>query len=100
MQVVKKKRVKVEITEDRLCNKCGESLKVNEQNYESGPELYGLMGVRIQGGYFSPWLEDGALYEFDLCEKCLKKLFKTFKHSPIVGHLFDENYMGSTCVKN
>lgn len=46
-------------------------------------DAYGLVGAYVGTGYFSPALGDGNTYEFDMCEKCLAELFKTFKHDPL-----------------
>jgi hypothetical protein len=70
------------IVVDVLCNKCGESLR---EGWASGiSDAYGLVGAYVSTGYFSPALGDGNHYEFDLCERCLDELFKTFKHDPLI----------------
>lgn len=71
--MIKTKKVKKVITviEDIICNKCGASLK-------AGENFNGLDGF-VYSEYGSKYLEDGTEYKFNLCEKCLKNLFKTFK---------------------
>lgn len=87
MQFVKKKRVTREVVEDIICNKCGESLKVDEDGVDT--DFYGLIGIEVQGSYYSPVFGGGDMYEFDLCEACLKKFFKTFKiSSKLEGSFF------------
>jgi hypothetical protein len=76
-----------EVVIDVLCNKCGESLI--EGKGSGGEAIYGLAHAHVSTGYFSPALGDGNEYEFDLCEKCLKELFKTFKHDPLIGNFFE-----------
>lgn len=67
---------------DILCNKCGESMI--EGKGSGGEDAYGLINAYVSTGYFSPCLGDGNEYKFDLCERCLKELFKTFKHDPLI----------------
>jgi hypoxanthine phosphoribosyltransferase len=59
-----------------LCNKCGETCK--NKIYQDGG-FNGLIEAKTRGGYTSDVLEDLTEYEFDLCEKCLMKLFDSFK---------------------
>ena len=73
---LKKERKEVEVVDDVICNKCGCSMKISESGSD---EFYGLVGAVVCGGYFSEELEDGVKYSFDLCEKCLKEMFKEFK---------------------
>lgn len=62
---------------DIICNKCGVTCKdEHEMNYE------GLIGAYVIAGYGAEYLYDGVGYSFDLCEKCIFELFKTFKHPP------------------
>ncbi len=71
-----------EVTTDILCNKCGESLIEGKDS--GGEGVYGLVDAYVSTGYFSPALGDGNTYKFDLCERCLNELFKTFKHDPLI----------------
>lgn len=77
MIIKSKRQEEVEFTEDVLCNKCGNSLKIGHFN-----EFYGLVEVEFSTGYFSNALPDGMIYSFSLCEPCLEKLFKEFKLPP------------------
>lgn len=82
--MIKTKKILEEIEvylEQITCNKCGETIKEYEQSNE---ELYGNTGLNVvyYGGYGSEHVGDGVTYSFDLCEKCLVKLFKDFKIPP------------------
>lgn len=66
---------KVEIVDDVICNKCGESCMSVDDDFKTP---YGLNEVVVSGGYYSNYLEDLTTYTFSLCEKCLSELFKTF----------------------
>lgn len=73
-----KQEVEVEITEDIFCNKCGESLKVNND-----PLIFcGLAEMKYSGSYHSHIFSDGDEYTFSLCEKCLKNIFDECKIKP------------------
>lgn len=76
MKKLIKELKEVEVVKEVNCNKCAESLKVSESGSD---EFYGLVGAKVHGGYFSTDLEDGTEYEFDLCEKCVKEMFDSFK---------------------
>lgn len=69
------KTKKVQVIEDILCNKCGESCKSDV--FGTGG-FYGLQEATVSADYFSPALEDCTHYVFSLCEHCLVKLFKDF----------------------
>lgn len=60
-----------------FCNQCGESCKI--PTYDDKSEFYGLIKAHVRGGYFSKFLDDTIYYRFDICEKCLKKMFDQFK---------------------
>lgn len=80
------KRIETEEVLDVICNKCGESC----YNIEQDP--YSLEGVSVgfTGGYYSKYLGDMNQYKFDLCEKCLWDLMKTFKHDSLVLDVEEE----------
>ena len=78
MKVYKKTTKQVEIVDDIICNKCGESLKVFLGN-TGVHDFYGMAEVTVSGGYESEHIEDLTEYSFALCEKCLVELFKSFK---------------------
>ena len=63
----------VEVVHSVACNKCGNSCIPNDST-----SAHGLIGVAVDGGYYSTHLEDGLRYKFDMCEKCLVELFNTF----------------------
>ena len=66
------------VTTDITCNRCGYSCRDSADiNYE------GLLDVQLLGGFASK-LDDGAEYNFDVCENCLILWFSEFKHDPKV----------------
>jgi hypothetical protein len=83
VRTTKTEQKTVEVTDDIICNKCGESCEVSE-----GYGYEGLIGARVDGGYGSKHLGDLERYEFDICEKCLVEWFKTFKINPHKGEYF------------
>lgn len=64
---------------DVLCNKCGESTYINGHQY-------GVPDAHMYGGYSSKHIDDGAVYKFDLCEKCARDLVDTFKIPALVSN--------------
>jgi len=62
--------------EEIRCNYCGENCK---DGFGDIMENYGLINARVKGGYYSPALDDLTSYRFDLCERCLLKMFAKFK---------------------
>jgi hypothetical protein len=71
MKITRKvvRQIEEELTDDILCNKCGEScLDKHERNFE------GLIEAHLSGGYGSK-IGDGIEVEFSLCELCLIELF-------------------------
>ena len=70
------KKAYLEENEDILCNNCGESLLY----FWGGKYITGLKDCEVRGGYWTPGiLEDLVKYKFNLCEKCLKKIFNKFE---------------------
>jgi len=57
---------------DVFCNKCGMSCKGHVGNFN------GLIEATVTGGYDSTHLEDGDVYTFSLCERCVKELIDSF----------------------
>lgn len=57
----------VEMTDDIICNMCGETCFDGEYNYN------GLIEVMAEGSYGSKVLADGVRYTFSICEACLEK---------------------------
>jgi len=78
MRLEKIKKLSVLVTEDILCNSCGESCK-GERNFN------GLIEAQVVSSYDSTHLTYTNEYCFSLCEKCLSKMFKKFKISPNVN---------------
>jgi hypothetical protein len=77
------------VTDDVLCNQCGKSMRCDWHGCKD--HFRGLNDAGIEGGYCSKDLEDLTVYEFDLCEKCLKKMFKSFK-IPVTKQVLPFNY--------
>lgn len=65
-----------------FCNKCGMSC-LNMQGGHNG-----LIEAEVVGGYDSTHIDDGDVYIFSLCEKCLREIFDDCKLNPHAG-----NYM-------
>ena len=82
MKITKKEFQEVEVTADIICNKCGESCRGSIGNFN------GLIEAIVDGTYDSTDLEDGGEYQFSLCEKCLKPILDSFKHSAYQGNQF------------
>jgi len=80
MKIVKTEKIEIEIVDDILCDKCGESCKLRDSS-----EFGGLIEARVCGGYYSTHLEDGEDFNFSICEKCLFEMFKDFKINPRKG---------------
>lgn len=78
MKTTKTVQKEVEVIEDIICNKCGNSCY-------SGFSYEGLIEANIIGGYGSKSIGDMEHYCFSMCEDCLMELFKTFKHNPYVS---------------
>lgn len=56
-----------------FCNKCSMSCRGHIGNFN------GLIEADVRGAYDSSHFEDGAVYKFSLCERCLLDLFDSFK---------------------
>jgi hypothetical protein len=80
--MIQKKKInkEVEVIEEILCNKCGESCIPGK--HDEVYDAYGLIEKTARGGYWSPELYDDVSYTFSLCEKCLRELFDSFKIPP------------------
>lgn len=78
---------------DRLCNFCGLTCKLNEEDSGSG-----LIDAAVSGGYDStPGNGEGALddctrYHFSLCEFCLDWLFTQFALAPVVSSYVNSDF--------
>jgi len=57
----------IEMTDDIICNVCGETCFDGEYNDN------GLIEAIVEGSYGSKVLEDGIRYTFSICESCLEK---------------------------
>lgn len=60
-----------EVLEQVVCNKCGKTLKINENRIEEG-----VVQIQIPWGYFSG--KDGEVHTLDLCEACYDSWIKGF----------------------
>ena len=66
-----------------FCNKCGMScegyISNNNGLIETRIHFNGIIKEKVIGGYDSTHIEDGDIYVFSLCERCLMELIGTFK---------------------
>jgi hypothetical protein len=61
-----------------ICNCCGKPCVGSNADADEG--AYGLIDATFYGGYLSHEpIQDETRYRFSLCEKCLARLFATFK---------------------
>lgn len=87
MKYVRKLTKPVTQVTEIFCNKCGLSCR----SAIPMDEFNGLIEAIVTGGYGSTHLEDGGVYKFTLCERCLVDLFKEFKTNPFQGNLMIPN---------
>jgi hypothetical protein len=66
-----------------FCNKCSMSCRGHIGNFN------GLIEARVSGAYDSSHIEDGAIYIFSLCEKCVMDLVNSFKLDAYKGNFID-----------
>jgi hypothetical protein len=84
-----KRTVKEIEIEEIFCNKCGQSCR-GANPFEN---FNGLIEAEILGGYDSTHIGDGDVYQFSLCEACLKILFGTFLYPALQGnYMTPDNY--------
>lgn len=69
------------------CNKCGGPLCPAGTMNADNP--HGLVEAKVSGGYDSYHLLDGTVYEFSICEKCLREFFNACAIPPALS-----SYMG------
>jgi len=62
-------------TTELICNQCGFTVKAGD--WEGMQKLHYF---EVEYGYSSG--RDGEILEFDICDKCLDKIYKSFKHKP------------------
>ena len=77
MRHTHKETQEVDVVDDVVCDRCGETMKGFAGNYN---------GVTISGSgaYDSTHFPDGAVVHADVCEKCASEWFKTFKTHPVI----------------
>jgi len=68
-------------SKDKLCNLCGESMSIEGSIYDEN-HSFGLIDAKVSGEYSSYHLSDYTIYNFSLCEKCLRQLFVQCKIKP------------------
>lgn len=91
-----KKKVSETVTIEKVkvvqvsCNKCGKSLKVNENECIVDDRQNEPHEFVCDFGYYSSF--DGERWNFDLCETCLVELVKSFKLVPD-GFMIDRDYI-------
>ncbi len=73
---------KVEVIDDIICNKCGETMLKTVGPWDEHGEFYGLQEASFSTGYLSKDFPDGKVYSFSMCEPCLKWLFELFELPP------------------
>jgi hypothetical protein len=75
-----------------LCNNCGDCMC--SLNNIDQPCNYlmpnGLLDIKVSGSYDSDHLTDTIEYTFNLCEKCIRGMFKAFKIKPILNNWADK----------
>ena len=64
----------VDVVDDLICNKCGKTLKKENGGISN---YCGLEEVDMVCGYGSE--NDGSMFTFSLCEKCVLKIMSRFK---------------------
>lgn len=69
------------------CNQCGGGLCPDVEGW-NGQSPDGLIETKVRGHYDSTDLSDTTIYQFSLCEKCLRTLFNGFVIPPKVGEYF------------
>ena len=67
----------VDVVVDRVCNKCGQSMRMTETGAD-----FGLLDAQAGGGEGAAFLSNLTEYVFDLCEGCLVELMDSFVISP------------------
>jgi hypothetical protein len=81
MRITKKITKEVEVTEDILCNSCGESMMPYNDEVDC---VEGIVELEIGFGYFSERFPDGERIRFSMCEFCLYDIVSVFVVSPEV----------------
>lgn len=85
MKTIKRVQEYVDVVDDIICNKCGESCRTDGGDDQvSHKEFDGLIEVTAHGGYWSKVIGDMNRYQFSLCETCLVEFTKTFKISAFI----------------
>jgi hypothetical protein len=72
MKKYKQKKTIELIETDRVCNKCGISINIEDNDY-----LNRISSVDICFGYGS--MNDGSKWSFDICDDCLEQIVSEFK---------------------
>jgi hypothetical protein len=60
----------------RICNRCGLEISSDKDEAEN------IQSFEISFGYFSN--HDTESWHFDLCDKCIEEIVKSFKIPPVV----------------
>lgn len=68
-----------------LCNKCGGDMNQYFDEDKKEGEPYGMVNVKVSGGYLSDPLNDLTSYKFNLCEHCIYEMFLSFKNPPEIS---------------
>ncbi len=76
MEVTRTETREVQVVEDVICDRCGNSLKSDIGNINGAVIAGG-------GGYDSTHFPDMHAFKSDVCEPCCAEWFKTFKRNPL-----------------
>lgn len=76
MKHTHKETQEVEVVDDVVCDRCGDTLKCSAGNYNG-------INITGSGAYDSPHFPDMCIVHADVCEECASEWFKTFKTNPI-----------------
>jgi len=69
------------------CNQCGGSLCPDVEGW-NGQSPDGLVEAKVRGHYDSTHLSDTTIYQFSICEACLRRLFNGFVIPPKMGEYY------------
>lgn len=82
MEIKRVKQIDTLVLARCFCNKCGCDIGKEHQT-DADDGMFYHAHVEYSGGYDSKnGIYDGDSFKFDLCEKCLVELMKTFKTPP------------------
>lgn len=71
MYLTHKELIEQEVIDETICNRCGKSIR----------KYAGCLKANIQWDYDNSIFPEEN-HQFEVCEECISKWFKTFKYSP------------------